>query len=336
MGQICMGNKIYKGIAIVLLSAILIGAGFVLLPWPLGSAAGPTEFRIEKGQGLGETARLLAQKNLINDRLVFVAFAVLTGQEKKFKAGRYLIPPSVSISTLVDMFSRGLSESDDIAVTIPEGTNLADIDEIFAKVGLIQKSDLLGPNFLKDEGYLFPDTYKFSREDLDNGTLHATDIIQKLNENFNQKTGGLFKNLNSQDIKKVLIIASLLEKEAKTNDMRLVSGIIQKRLNKGMLLQLDATVAYGVCYPKFLLKQYCNTALSDIIDNLGLDSAYNTYRNIGLPPTPISNPGLDAIEAALNPQSSDYLYYLNTRNGTTIFSKTAAEHEAARRKYLVR
>jgi UPF0755 protein len=209
------------------------------------------------------------------------------------------------------------------------------MDLIFAKSGLTKRGDLLSPEILKQEGYLFPDTYRFSKEDLNGVKIQTLDVVAKLQENFKGKTDDLFKNLSQQKIKETIVIASLLEKEVQSKaEMRLVAGIIEKRASIGMLLQIDATVAYGVCYPKFLLRQYCDTSLANIIDNLKSSSPYNTYQRKGLPVAPISNPGIEAIKAALNPQPSDYLYYLTAKDGTTIFSKTSAEHEAARRRYL--
>lgn len=128
----------------------------------------------------------------------------------------------------------------------------------------------------------------------------------------------------------------MIEKEVRNErDMRLVSGIIRKRIKIGKPLQLDATVSYGVCLPKWEDGKYCDVSLANIVDNIPRESAYNTYKRKGLPAGPISNPGLDSLKAALNPEKSDYLYYLNTRDGTTIFSKTASEHEANRRKYIL-
>jgi UPF0755 protein len=330
-----MKKDIYKILGIIIAAVVIVGLCLILLPWPFGRSAGSVEFKIQKGQGLSETARLLAEQSLINNRLVFVAYTVMTEKERSFKAGRYLIPPSASINSLVNMFSKGLSESEDIGVTIPEGTNLADMDLIFAKTGLTKKGDLLSSEIFKQEGYLFPDTYRFSKEDLNGVKIQSADIVGKLQENFKEKTSGLFKNLSQEKIKETVIIASLLEKEVQSKDeMRLVAGIIEKRISVGMPLQIDATVAYGVCYPKFVAGQYCDTSLANIIDNLKSSSAYNTYQRKGLPIAPISNPGIEAIKAALNPQPSDYLYYLTTKDGITIFSKTSAEHEAARRKYL--
>ncbi len=291
-------------------------------------------FNVKRGQSLGATARLLAEQDLIHSRFVFVGYALLTGQERKFKAGNYLIPPSASTRDLVLIFSRGLSQSDDIVVTVPEGTNLADASRILEKAGLIKGGDLLTPDILDKEGFLFPDTYRFDKAIKERGG-DVAEVIRKMEENFNLKTQELFIGLGRDKIQRTIVIASILEKEVrKERDMRLVAGIIEKRLSLGMPLQLDATVTYGACYQKFLLGQYCNVSLTSVVDNIRVDSLYNTYSRTGLPVGPISNPGLQAIEAVLNPESSDYLFYLNARDGTTIFSRTGVEHEEARRKYI--
>jgi UPF0755 protein len=326
---------------------VLLGTGAVLvfIPHaPAGAGGRAEEFVIEPGQSLGATARLLAENNLIFSRYLFVTYALFSGQERNFKAGKYLIPSPVSIKKLVSIFSEGKAEPDDISVIIPEGTNLADIALILEKAGLIKAEDFLKPEILAKEGYLFPDTYRFTnpkseilnpKQTLNPKLPTAEEIIAKMQKNFEAKTEDLFKNLNAQKIKEVIIIASILEKEVKTErDMRLVAGIIEKRLSKNMPLEIDAAVAYGACYPKFLAGQYCDVSLANIVESLKLDSPYNTYQRIGLPPTPISNPGIAAIKAALNPEMSDYLYYLSAPDGTTIFSKTAAEHAKAVNKYL--
>lgn len=319
--------KVLIAVVAVILAALIVGAALIFLP---KRNSGNVGFKIEKGQSLGAIASSLTEQHLVVSRHLFVAYVRLTGNERKIQAGRYVLPSKISIRTLVYLFSHGLAESDDIVVKIPEGNNLADIDQIFYKAGLTKAGDLLGPELLKHEGYFFPDTYR-----LEKGRLYkASEISGWMQDNFAKKTSGLTKG-QTDAWRRVVIVASILEKEVKSkDDMRLVAGIIEKRLSLKMPLQVDAAVAYGVCYPKFLAKKYCDVSLANIVDNLALDSRYNTYRTVGLPVGPISNPGLNAIEAALSPLLSDYLYYLTTKDGKTIFSKTSQEHLEARRRYL--
>ncbi len=327
-----MEDKYYKIVAIATLTTLIVGAVVVVLPYPFFSSvpAGGTEFKIKKGESLGAVAHDLADRRLVVSRYLFVAYAIFTGQERKFKAGQYVIPPHASIKKLVDIFAGGEGESEDITVTIPEGTNLADVGKTLSESGLpVKTEDFLGPDVLKLEGYLFPDTYRFKPES------GAGEIAGAMKDNFDEKVRRAHPTVLEPRLQRAIIIASILEKEVKNaRDMKLVAGIIEKRLSKNMLLQIDATVTYGVCYPKFSAGQYCDVSMANIVDNLSIETPYNTYKKTGLPAAPISNPGLVAIEAALNPEKSDYLYYLSARDGTTIFSKTAAEHEKARNKYL--
>ena len=159
------------------------------------------------------------------------------------------------------------------------------------------------------EGYLFPDTYLFLPG------AETEQIIGTMRDNFQKKAGDV-----GQD---TVIMASLIEKEVPdSDDRKIVSGILWKRLEIGMPLQVDAVFPYITGRQKVLS------------DDLKIDSLYNTYFYKGLPPGPISNPGLDAIEAARNPKESPYLYYLSGRDGKTHFAKTFAEHLKNKEKYL--
>lgn len=326
----------------IAIAALVVGAAMVYAPYPWLAGPSQPQFVIESGQSLSQIADSLRDGKLIISKPIFAAYVKILGQEKNLQAGKYILTKPTSISRLVYLFSHGLAEPDNIEVTIPEGSNIREIDKIFAKAGLIKPGNISSYDLqtgIAQEGYLFPDTYFFKRPQ--NGQyLTVSEIVNKMKNNFNVRTRNLFGGRLTGESGadggyQLIIIASILEKEVKTEeDMRLVAGIINKRLKLGLPLQIDATLAYGLCQPKFAKGQSCDTSQADIVDNLNYDSKYNTYRYRGLPPGPISNPGLTAIKAALNPLASDYLYYLTTPDGQAIYSKTAAEHQKARNKYL--
>jgi len=215
------------------------------------------------------------------------------------------------------------------------------------------------------EGWLFPDTYQFKKGE------SVEVIINKMLNNFEQKISSLdFSRSESSEkfpsviarsisdeaiseqsgesllnypkqanLHKLIIIASFLEKEVINHyDRQVVAGIIEKRLSAGMPLQIDATVLYAQTLKKHGTDTEFNTETNDHnpvnLNDLEIDSPYNTYKYKGLSPGPICNPGIDAIKATLNPIKTDYWYYLSTKEGTTIFSKTYEEHLANKAKYL--
>lgn len=203
-----------------------------------------------------------------------------------------------------------------VTVTIQEGSNVNDINQKLAASGVLS-ADLPLPE--SDEGYLFPDTYQFY-------ISSSPRVVEaKMIADFNRKVLPIVPQ--NSDLKKIIIIASLIQGEAKTyNDMRLVSGIIYKRLNVGMPLQIDATI----CYAK--QKTPC---LPITQADLKINSPYNTYLNKGLPPGPIDNPGLNAILAAVNPEHSPYWYYLSVPgSGELVFASTLDEQDKNIVKYL--
>lgn len=291
------------------------------------SDTNPAEIIIGSGDGLQIIADKLTVADLIRSKFLFVGYVKLRGQEDELKAGRYIFSKSLNIPILVSLIVGGRSEPDDLIVTIPEGFNIWGIDKRLVELGLITMGQVSN-QYLYKEGYMFPDTYRFDKK------TSAENIVNRMEENYFIKGG-----IRSDEI---LIIASLLEKEAKTKeDMELVAGIIKKRLELGMLLQIDASVAYGWCLKETALKDFkdfkafCDVTQAPLVLEIKIDGPYNTYTRKGLPIGPISNPGLKAIRAALNPQPSDYLFYLSTRDGSQIiYSKTSAEHTANRRKYL--
>jgi UPF0755 protein len=278
---------------------------------------------VNEGDTVSDIADALKDKGLIKSKTVFMLYAQILGKDREFKAGRYDIDLPISIASLIKIFSGNNGGLNDIEITIPEGSKIADIDAIFSRTGLTKNGDFLKPDILKLEGYLFPDTYRFSAQ------TSVEDIVKKMQSEFDRK-------VTSSPDRNTVIIASILEREVRSfEDMKLVAGIIKKRIDIGMALEIDATVAYGVCINKYMRGQECDTSLVNLVDNIPRDSDYNTYRRTGLPAGPISNPGIKAIDAALNPEISDYLYYLSAKDGTTIFSKTYQEHQKARREHIL-
>lgn len=282
---------------------------------------------IKSGMSFNEITEAVARANLINSKSVFKIYSVLTGRAHRFKSGRYIFngDDSIAVGDLTKILAIGPLE---IETTIFPGMTLKEADERLSKLGIIEKGALESRNNL--EGFLFPDTYRFYPN------FDAEIVIKKILENFKNKTKldlsvdrGLTFFGGNDNLYKLLIIASLLEKEiSNVEEQKVVAGIIEKRLKVGMPLQIDAAVIYAKC------REFINCPALKKEDYL-IDSKYNTYRYAGLPPTPISNPGLQAILSANNKKDSGYWYYLSDpKTKKTIFSKNLEEHNKNRKKYL--
>ena len=332
--------KVHKvHLAALIAAGVFIGwIGFIVFRSPLKISQ---EIVISEGQGVYAIADILEEKNVISSKFAFTIYTIITGNERKLQAGRYIFKPGVTIPVIVHSMAEGFAESDDIIVTIPEGFNIFDIDKRLASVCLIQEGEFAG-KYYTDEGQFFPDTYRFGREvcSVERGAC-VDEIAQKMKNHLNLKFRDTSMVLSTLVFNDTLTKASILEKEARREeDMRLVAGVIENRLARGMFLQIDATVAYGTCLRQLeSLKvskfKYCDVSQVPVGAEIKIDGPYNTYTRTGLPPGPIANPGITAIQAVLNPAKTDYLYYLSTRDGSRlIFSKTAAEHAANRRKHL--
>ncbi|MBI4123215.1 MAG: endolytic transglycosylase MltG [Parcubacteria group bacterium] len=294
-----------KALFIVLVAAVIFAAYQLLFPLNLGSAE--TVFRIERGQGDWEIAQLLEREQFIRSAIFFEAYTFLRGAAGKLQAGDYVISPAFSTMHI----SNKLASGDVLRkrITIIEGWTVKDIAIYLEQQDVIPAKDILV--FNDREGYLFPDTYEIPPG------ITAGEVVSMMAATFSKKVGDVPKD--------VVIIASILEREVRgLEDRRIVSGILQKRLRVGMALQVDATVNY------ITGKRDSQVSRADA----AIDSPYNTYKYRGLPPGPISNPGLESIEAVLNPEESPYWYYLSTPEGKTIFSKTSEEHAEAKAQYL--
>ncbi|MEK7526772.1 MAG: endolytic transglycosylase MltG [Patescibacteria group bacterium] len=288
------------------------------------------EFLITKGTGAIKTATNLEKAGLIRNALVFRIYMKISGAEGRIQAGQYDLSPSMSTAEIIKQLLLGPNE---VWVTIPEGMRKEEIGEKFIlSFGLKdQKAIDFRSEFrslTKDkEGYLFPDTYLFEK------TTTATKVVNYLTNTFTTKTKGLDTDYET------IIVASLLERETFTDEEKpTVVAIIYKRLDAGWPLQIDAAVQYAVTNSKLnnsntvILDEYWKELTKADID---ISSPYNTYKRTGLPPTPIANPGLASLKAAINKQmETDYYFYLHDSKGQIHYAKTLEEHNANVRKYL--
>lgn len=288
---------------------------------------------IQKGDGLKEIADKFEASGYIRSASAFKFYSLLSGSGHKLKPGLYNISAASSTAEIVRLLVSGPSK--EIQVLITEGESLAVIDARLANLGIIKPGDFLNMKmgdlrekypFLAGarslEGYLFPDTYRFYFGS------ESQNAVKPFLDNFSAKVRPLIDDGDSADydsipitrrgifsINEIVTVASLIEKEVPDSaERRLVSDVIYRRLKIGMALQIDASVAYAKAVG---------------------DPRYDTYQFPGFPAGPIASPGLDAITAALNPKSNQYLYYLSDpKTNKTIFSKTFDEHKANKIQYL--
>lgn len=255
--------------------------------------------KIELGMNLGDVSSKLKQENIIKSRIAFEAFVIMYGGEKHIIVADYVFENKLPVYEVARRISKGEHHMAPVSVTIPEGFDISQIADTF-----VEKLS----NFNRDkfiilakgkEGYLFPDTYFFLSTD------NEVDVIHSMRENFEKKIAELrskILNMGKKE-KEVIIMASLIEGEAKGDvDRGVISGILWRRLLIGMPLQVDV--------------------------------ALETYKVKGLPKSPIGNPGLEAITAAIYPRKSPYLYYLHDKEGNIHYAKSFAEHNANIKKYL--
>lgn len=279
-------------------------------------------FEIQSGASLNKIISELSAKKLIRSRTAFKITVMRLGLQNKLQAGFFQLTPSMSASEVARALTK--AQTKQVRVTIPEGLRSQEINQIFTKsFANVEGSKFSSSEFsslTKDlEGKLFPDTYDFE-------TLATTsDVVNKLTSQYQNIITNL--KISKEKEKHVLIVASLLEREAaNSKEMPQIAGVIEKRLANSWPLQIDATVQYALS-SKICKKLECEWWKPGLtLADLGIDSPYNTYKNQGLPPAPISNPGKDAITAAANPVASSAWFYLHDPKGQIYFADTIEQH----------
>ncbi|HCP08330.1 MAG TPA: endolytic transglycosylase MltG [Candidatus Moranbacteria bacterium] len=327
-------------IKIILILAVIVGGIFYLRYQAYSSrgSAGEKIFEISKGEGNIAIAEKLKNEGLISSKIYFYYYVKANRAQNKFLPGKYSLNGNMTIPEIVLTMTREENILPGYAkVTFPEGWTAKQMSERlsangldgdgFLKIAQGPSSDIIaGYDFLKGEknleGYLFPDTYFFGKD------LSAEGIVKKMLDNFDRKISAETRNKikgQGKTIKEIMTMASIVEMEVRSEEDRvLVSGLYWNRIKVGQPLQSDITLTYILGVNK---KQYS-------FEDTRTPSPYNTYLHKGLPPGPIGNPGLSAINAAINPKDSPYNYYLSDpETGKTIFSKTFEEHVANKAKY---
>jgi len=301
-----------KKAILILAPLVLILTFFIVVKIgnsPVSSDPKAKDFIINKGEGLVSIATRLETNSFIKNKYIFLYDVYISGLRDQIPSGKFRLSQNIPTYDIVKKLSQG--GSSDYWVRIIEGTRVEEITPRFSKTY---------------EGYLFPDSYLIPEY------YNPDEILKVISDNFDKKFAQAKKDSTTPlSDKQVVILASLLEREARTLETKkMIAGIIMNRFNIGMGLQIDATIQYLRDTLK-KPKDYWAPIKSGDID---IVSPYNTYKNRGLPPGPICNPGYDSLYAAFHPTDSDYMYYITDHDGIMHYAKTNLEHSANVNKYL--
>ena len=314
----------------------LIGLGLIILAllifaWvdfsrrPVSGEKGePKYFEVKKGEPSRQIAANLEKEGLVRSKYVFLVFAK-SEMGKSLQAGYYKLSPSMSTNEIIKRIQKG--EIDAYSITVPEGYRVLQIAKILSEKAGIDQSKFIEAA-TGTEGTLFPDTYLFPVN------YEPSKIVRAMREDFETRTAKY--DLSPE----ALILASIVEREAKADDERAkIAAVYKNRADKNMLFQADPAVRYALDSQYYLKNktvdfQFWKGITKDDCQNL--NSPFNVYKQKGFPPAPICNPGLKSIEAAVNPEKDfDSLFFFHDKNGQIHFSKTLPEHQESIKKFGV-
>lgn len=317
-------RKIIYGVAGIIVILIMFVFADVC---GIGGSKKMIDIKVENGAGASVIADKLKETDIISHKAIFKIYSRLTGKHI-YQMGTHKLNSSMSYKEIINVLQT-TPESDEVQILIPEGYELRQIADVLEENGLINRDVFMSEvesgdfdyEFVKQipnrnnrlEGYLFPDTYKFSK----NETEH--DIIDKMLSNFDKQVMPLYQQSGcSMSLDDIVILASVIEREAASdNDRGKVASVFVNRINKGMKLESCATVQYILKERKSVLS----------IEDTKIESPYNTYINDGLPIGPIASPGISSINSAIYPEQTNYIYFLASEDGTdSLFSETFEEH----------
>jgi UPF0755 protein len=300
-----------------------------LIPLPIGNKN--IEIEIPKGATFRQAVEIFSKERLIRDKILFLFIGRISGIDRKIRAGYYSIYGSMSPLDILKMLKKG--QIIEYEITVLEGDSLREVAEKLSEKGIINIEDFMqlssDEDFLASyeidaptfEGYLFPDTYKIPKGMDPEDAIGM--MINKMREEYSGELMVRALKLGLSE-REVLTLASIIEKEAATDDERyLISAVYHNRLRKRIPLQADPTAIYGI-------KSFREKITAK---DLQRKTPYNTYTIKGLPPGPIASPGIKSINAALYPADVPYIYFVSNNDGSHLFSVTAEEHQAAVKSY---
>lgn len=278
---------------------------------------------IESGSSLREIAEVLEDAAVVRSSQIFQLAAKVSGNAESMQAGDYAFERRLSVLAVARRLAKGDYGNSMVRITIPEGSSLEDIGNIAARVLKDFNVDYFIDEAIEYNGYLFPETYMVFPSTTED------ELIEIMHDEFSEQLADIVPDrileLDPEELRDAVIMASIIEREALgEDDAYLISGILWKRIDIDMPLQVDASFAY-----------LFDKASSEVtVSDLEYDSPYNTYVNKGLPPGPLGNPGAVALDAAFHPADSPYLYYLHDSSGQVHFGRNFDEHRANKRAYL--
>lgn len=327
------------GLTFLLLAVVITAAFFAQQFLSSGVSSDKTEilFDVLPNQTMTAVSENLDQVSLVKNKWLFLQYAKIKGANAKLKKGEYALNQSMTPDEIIAVITSGKSVARNL--TVIEGANIFDVAEAIEKNGIAKKEEVLA--LVKDkefilqilgepreslEGYLFPETYKVTKFD------SVKDVITQMVKRFfivwsefetEAKAMGWNRN-------QIITLASIVEKETSfQKDRPLVSSVFHNRLQKKMKLQTDPTVLYGMAVSLGAMPN--NISRQDLLN----PTKYNSYTNVGLPPTPISNPGREAIAATLKPATTKYLFFVSRNDGTTAFSESLNQHNSAVQNFQI-
>lgn len=320
-GSLSLSTRSSKVLFVLTIISVLLISFFAYLSIPPRQFPLNETITVEKGSPLGSVALSFKEKDVIRSSFMFKVCMTALGGDKRIMAGDYVFRKPLGSCGIAMRVVRGISGIPMVKVTIPEGVSNQNIADLLSP--LLPKFDA---RFFVDraraqEGYLFPETYFFT------ASANTDEVVRVMNTEFKKKIEPWtpFIETSGHTEREIIIMASIIEREAKIEeDQALVSGILWKRIEKGIPLQVDAPFSY------LLGKASSELTQAD----LAMKSAYNTYKNKGLPAGPIGNPGIATIRAAIKPKESPYLYYLSDEKGVLHYARTFDEHKTNKAKYI--